>query len=71
MLWKEVLMNIAVASDLRSEQLVKLVKTWPEVGSRNILSWWHRVIFSTQEDLVNPLPYVAPYATPFGVLDFF
>ena len=39
-LWKEILMNIALASDLRLEQFVKLVKTWPEVGSRNILSWW-------------------------------
>ena len=38
-LWKETLMNNALASDLRLEQLVKLVKTWPEVGSRNILSW--------------------------------
>ena len=38
-LWKEILMNNALASDLRLEQLVKLVKTWPEVGSRNILSW--------------------------------
>ena len=27
LLWREILMNIAVASDLRSEQLVKLVKT--------------------------------------------
>ena len=36
-LWKENLMDFVLASDLRSEQLVKLVKTWPEVGSRNIL----------------------------------
>ena len=64
-------MNIAVASDLRSEQLVKLVKTWPEVGSRNILSWWHKIIFSTQEDILNPLPFVAPYKTTFRAIDFF
>ena len=51
LLWREVLMNIAVASDLRSEHLVKLVKTWPEVGSRNILSWWQKVIVATKEKI--------------------
>ena len=71
LLWREILMNIAVASDLRSEQLVKLVKTWPEVGSRNILSWWQKVIFATQEDLINPLPYISPYTTTFRPIDLF
>ena len=64
-------MNIAVASDLRSEQLVKLVKTWPEVGSRNILSWWQKVIFATQEDLLNPLPFISPYTKTFRPAELF
>ena len=64
-------MNLAVASDLRSEQLVKVVKNWPESGSRNIISWWRKVIFSTQEELINTVPYIPPYEKSFRAISLF
>ena len=70
-LWREVLMNIPVASDLRSEQLVKLVKNWPEVSSRNIITWWQKIIFATQDNLMNPLPYIPPYGKDFRATQLF
>ena len=71
LLWREILMNLAVASDLRSEQLVKVVKNWPESGSRNIISWWRKVIFSTQEELINTVPYIPPYEKSFRAISLF
>ena len=50
---------------------MKLVKTWAEVGSRNLPSWWQKVIFSTQENILNPLPYVARYDKTFRAVDLF
>ena len=70
-LWNEILMNIAVVSDMRSEQLVKLIKNWPEVSSRNIITWWQRILFSTQENLINPLPYIPPYNEEFRPVNLF
>ena len=64
-------MNILVASDLRSEQLVKLVKNWPEVSSRNIIARWQKIIFATQDNLINPLPYIPPYGKDFRATQLF
>ena len=64
-------MNIPVASGLRSEQLVKLVKNWPEVSSRNIITWWQKIIFATQDNLMNPLPYIPPYGKDFRATQLF
>ena len=64
-------MNIPVASDLRSELLVKLVKNWPEVSSRNIITWWQQIIFATQDNLINPLPYIPPYGKDFRATQLF